>query len=517
MKICFLNGLRNGEEFELSGEEFSIGRELNNDIVIETEGVSRYHVKLFKQPDGSWLLEDLESLNGSKVNDRMVKGEKLLKDGDIVTLGDQKFRMEEGKKVKPAEIPIIQPLEEAAKTPVIENVTDDKKTKIPPVKKVVFQPMPTKTAKAPEVVKKSDGPETIIQTVKPKDATEKSKTEPEGKPEITAKELSESAASIFGEQKKTEKTEKKNTEGNGRKHLFNIMFYLVLLLAVVVFVFWFLNSNGEIKKTQAVSVSKSVKIPLLLHYVKTKVTKDNVFRFSLLIENNSAKFTIDDLKSDRHHNELIKEVKPEYIKALKKAIKNTGFMELAPVSKGSAVNNLDETRKMTIAMDKKINTITIQNNSAPTSFEDIEEAINDFTRDYDLSTFIMSRKELQKQAEESFAKAEEYYDNRKAKLSNLLAAEIRYKITIDYLNQFSPKPKIWDRARKRHAEVSAMRKKIFQELLYEFERLKRLNKIREVIDVLNQMKELTREGSKASKKLQTRITKYSEILKARKR
>ena len=104
---------------------------------------------------------------------------------------------------------------------------------------------------------------------------------------------------------------------------------------------------------------------------------------------------------------------------------------------------------MTIAMDKKINTVTIQNNSAPTSFEDIEEAINDFTRDYDLSTFIMSRKELQKQAEESFAKAEEYYDNRKAKLSNLLAAEIRYKITIDYLNQFSPKPKIWDRARKR--------------------------------------------------------------------
>ena len=40
--------------------------------------------------------------------------------------------------------------------------------------------MPTKTAKAPEVVKKSDGPETIIQTVKPKAAAEKSKTEPEG-------------------------------------------------------------------------------------------------------------------------------------------------------------------------------------------------------------------------------------------------------------------------------------------------------------------------------------------------
>ena len=516
MKICFLNGLRSGEKFELSGDEFSIGRELNNDIIIETEGVSRYHVKLFKQPDGSWLLEDLESLNGSKVNDRMVKGERLLKNGDIVTLGDQQFRMEE-EKAESSAIPIIETVKEAANSPVIEAVTENKEVNIPPVKKVVFQPMPKKTEKAPEVVKKDDGPKPIIETVKPKPAAEKPKAEPENRPEITAKELSESAASIFGEQKKTEKTEKKNTEGNGRKHLFNIMFYLVLLLGVVAFVFWFLNSNGEIKKTQTVAVTKNEKIPLLLHYVKTKVTKDNVFRFSLLIENNTAKFTIDDLKSDRHHNELIKEVKPEYIKALKTAIKNTGFMELAPISKGSAVNNLDETRKMTIGMDKKINTITIQNNSAPNSFEDIEEAINDFTRDYDLSTFIMSRKELQEQAEESFAKAEEYYDNRKAKLSNLLAAEIRYKITIDYLDQFSPKPKIWDRARKRHAEVSAMRRKIYQELQYECERLKRLNKIKEVIDVLNQMKELTREGSKASKKLQTRITKYSEILKARKR
>jgi hypothetical protein len=264
-------------------------------------------------------------------------------------------------------------------------------------------------------------------------------------------------------------------------------------------------------------VSKNKKIPLVLHYVKTKITKDNIFRFSLLIENNSAKFTIDDVKSDRHRNETIKDIKPEFIKALKTAIEGTGFMDLSPVSKGSAVNNLDETRKMTIALNKKYNSITIQNNSAPTSFEDIEDAIKDFTDGYDLLTFAMSPKELQKQAKESFAKAEEYYANRKAKSANLLAAERRYKITIDYLNQFSPKPKIWDQARRRYAEVKAMRKELWKELDYERERLERLAKYKDAIEVLNEMKQLTIEGSKEEKWVRKRVTRLSEALKARKK
>ena len=42
MKIYFLNGLRSGEEFELSGDEVGIGRELSNDIVVDTDGVCGY-------------------------------------------------------------------------------------------------------------------------------------------------------------------------------------------------------------------------------------------------------------------------------------------------------------------------------------------------------------------------------------------------------------------------------------------------------------------------------------------
>ena len=505
MKIYFLDGLLKGEQIELFGKEMSLGRETDNNIVIEADGLSRYHAKLIKQNGNNWLLKDLGSTNGCKINKELIGGERLLEEGDIVTLGDQNFRIGREKpktknKAKSSVIPVAQSAKET-----------------PAIKKIVFEPIPKQAKNASETAKKSSAPKPIIETVKNETVVDKAKPEAEKSPLVTAKELSESAANIFGEQAKAPKADRKDSVASAQKHLFNIMFYLILLVGVVAFVFWFLSSNKEIKKQNIVSVSINKKIPLVLYYVKTKITKDNVFRFSLLIENNIAKFTIDDLKSDRHHNETIKNIKPEFIKAMKLAIEDTGFMELSPVSRGSAVNNLDETRKMTIALSKKYNSITIQNNSAPTSFEDIEVAIEEFADGYDLLTFAMPPHELQKRAKKSFAKAEEYYANRSAKAGNLLAAKRRYKITIDYLNQFSPKPKIWNIARKRYAEVESMRSKRYDELKYELERLERLTKIKEAIEVLNEMKELTPTDVSLYKRLNLRISILSQRLNARKK
>jgi pSer/pThr/pTyr-binding forkhead associated (FHA) protein len=528
MKIYFISGVRNGEKLDLSGDRFRIGRETDNDIVMETEGVSRYHAELIKKDDDNWAIKDLGSTNGCKINNEAISGEKELKQGDIVALGDQEFRVGDKKnetkaQEEPSLIPIIQPVKKKAETEA--DKTD--KAEVKPVQKIVFQPMPKKSAG--EAAKSADksSPEPVIETVKPvavapevkKDSAPPEKTQDEAlkSPLLTAKELSESAADIFDMKKKTPEKDDKKSDFTVKKHLFNIIFYLVLLVGVVVFVFWFLNSSQNIKPANVHVVREVKKIPLLLYYVKTKITKDNIFRFSLLIEDNRAKFTIDDLKSSRHHVETIKEVKPEFMKTLKTAVENTGFMDLQPVSRGSAVNNLDETREMTVALDNKMNTIIVQNNSAPTSFEDIEEAIMEFADGYDLLTFAMPPKELYKRGLESFVKAEEYYANRKARASNLLAAEHRYKITIDYLEQFTPKPKEWEVAKKRHAEVVAMRHKRWEELTYEVERLERLKKIKEAIDTLNEMLELAPEGSKAYKRTRVRITRLSEALKARKR
>ena len=489
MKISFLNGLRKGEQVKLSDKEISLGREVDNDVIIVTDGVSRYHAKILKQSDGKWLLKDLGSTNGCKVNKKLIEGEALFDEGDVIAIGDQNFSVDAGE----AKTPI---------TEVKEPVKESKKNSTRTVKKIVFEPMPKKTEK------KKTAPKPIVEAVKPK-------AKPD--PELTAKELSTNADNIFGEQNSTSKADKKKSAPVARKHIFNILFYIMLLLGVVVFVLFFLKSNQEVKKTNVVSTTQTKKIPLVLYYVKNKISNDNVFRFSLLIENNIAEFTIDDLKSDRHHNETIKEIKPEFMNALQATIEGTGFMDLSQISAGSAVNNLDETRTMTIALDNKFNSISIKNNSAPTSFEDIEVAIEVFADGYDLLTFAMPPKELQKRAKESFAKAEQYYANRYAKAGNLLAAKRRYKITIDYLNQFSPKPKIWDIARKRYAEVEDIRYKRYDTLRYELERLERLTKLKEAIDVLNEMKELTNPDDSLYKTLNMKISILSQRLNARKK
>ncbi|MCA9569105.1 MAG: FHA domain-containing protein, partial [Myxococcales bacterium] len=49
--------------------------------------VSRQHARLTLSPDG-WILEDLESYNGIKVNNDTVDGRTKLREGDVVEIGD---------------------------------------------------------------------------------------------------------------------------------------------------------------------------------------------------------------------------------------------------------------------------------------------------------------------------------------------------------------------------------------------------------------------------------------------
>lgn len=63
----------------------SIGRALDNDIVIDHPSVSRHHARLLHQGSG-WLLEDLGSTNGSFVNNGRVSA-KFLRRGDSVRFG----------------------------------------------------------------------------------------------------------------------------------------------------------------------------------------------------------------------------------------------------------------------------------------------------------------------------------------------------------------------------------------------------------------------------------------------
>jgi FHA domain/Integrin beta chain VWA domain len=77
-------------EYSLMKDEITIGRGEDNDVVIPHASVSRQHARLMRR-DGGFELMDLNSTNGSYVDDRQIRGSAFLSAGSRVRLGDIRF------------------------------------------------------------------------------------------------------------------------------------------------------------------------------------------------------------------------------------------------------------------------------------------------------------------------------------------------------------------------------------------------------------------------------------------
>jgi adenylate cyclase len=73
------------KHYSLTQKTVSIGRDKENDLVLPDKGVSRYHAKLTKHKKGYSLI-DLDSINGTFVNDESVKSRDL-KNSDRIKIG----------------------------------------------------------------------------------------------------------------------------------------------------------------------------------------------------------------------------------------------------------------------------------------------------------------------------------------------------------------------------------------------------------------------------------------------
>jgi pSer/pThr/pTyr-binding forkhead associated (FHA) protein len=88
-------GPATGKLLRVGGEELLIGRQapgdgkLGNDIEI-----SRRHARLTRSDDGSFLIEDLGSTNGTFVNGERLSGARVLAPGDKLEMGDTKLTVE---------------------------------------------------------------------------------------------------------------------------------------------------------------------------------------------------------------------------------------------------------------------------------------------------------------------------------------------------------------------------------------------------------------------------------------
>jgi len=85
-------GLAAGERFDLIGG-LSIGRSAEADVRIDDRYASGVHARIFTR-DGRTYIEDMNSTNGTLLNDATLSGEAELVDGDVVRIGDTEFRYE---------------------------------------------------------------------------------------------------------------------------------------------------------------------------------------------------------------------------------------------------------------------------------------------------------------------------------------------------------------------------------------------------------------------------------------
>ena len=82
-----------GSSVPLTHWENLVGRSRGCDIKLNLSSVSRSHATLMRDSQGTWVYNDLNSKNGSKINGRPVHEPTVLKGGDVLTIGGSNFEL----------------------------------------------------------------------------------------------------------------------------------------------------------------------------------------------------------------------------------------------------------------------------------------------------------------------------------------------------------------------------------------------------------------------------------------
>lgn len=70
----------------------TMGRKNDNTVILDDKYVSSHHMKIFKR-NNEYVIEDLDSTNGTKVNDEIIKNRVTLRLGDLIKVGTAIFKL----------------------------------------------------------------------------------------------------------------------------------------------------------------------------------------------------------------------------------------------------------------------------------------------------------------------------------------------------------------------------------------------------------------------------------------
>lgn len=86
-----------GKTYPLDGKStFIIGRGVSTDITLWDIRASRAHARLDRAPDGRWRVTDLNSSNGTWINEDRLVGGRELRPGDTIRIGSTVLELRAG-------------------------------------------------------------------------------------------------------------------------------------------------------------------------------------------------------------------------------------------------------------------------------------------------------------------------------------------------------------------------------------------------------------------------------------
>ena len=534
MKIRFTNGKNKDRELELTSSSVTIGRDSGNLIIFDTDGVSRCHAEIKQQPSGEWYIYDLNSTNGVKVNGVKISSRELITAGNEITIGENSFCIEELKN-EPARV-IFNPIVSA-----------------PPVSPQVISSPSGASDNPPENGSaKSEFPGTEAEKIRlfaaagatPAPRTDSAEPSSEAahasetlNAEKIAAEFHKISGSIFskkGKEKISDENNGSEKENDSKKRRSNMIFYTVLVCVVIMILSSAFSIMSPKKQTRKHNSNTG---DLAVRYEKEVLQRDNIFRFEFFLKSKfetasantedaaapkgqsarktkvyTAVFTIDDVNSKRHYSKETP-ISSETVDQLRSAIRGSGIYT---VDNSETPRDDFQNRTLTIAEGARLITVKVAGEYASQEFNTVEEAIIAVAESFGLKTIAMTPEQLLSQAEDYFLKAEDLFSNR-AKTSNLRDAIIRYRAVVESLEQFSPKPKMWDRARKQLEKAQKERDAKLEMLDTEYKRLAQMREFAPMREIFLNIMDLTEPESKEYAKAKRRLVIIDQALRKKKR
>jgi pSer/pThr/pTyr-binding forkhead associated (FHA) protein len=87
--LFIASGELDGRWFPLGKKALVVGRDEGLIAQVPDPSVSRKHISIrFDADNGRYLVSDLNSRNGAFLNDQKINGEAMLKDSDLIRIGD---------------------------------------------------------------------------------------------------------------------------------------------------------------------------------------------------------------------------------------------------------------------------------------------------------------------------------------------------------------------------------------------------------------------------------------------